>query len=254
MEQLLNHLKPLLVSKELEYPESDGKPMGETQIHIQAMLYLFAALQYYFRQASQIYVSANMLLYHEEGDITQFVVPDVFVVQGVSNHVRRTYKMWEEGKGPTVVFEITSKGTRIQDLANKRGLYEMLGVREYFLFDPLDEYLKPRLQGFTLVGGGFQPIELQADGSMYSRELGLSFVPEDKLLRLRNPETGELLPTFNEAFEQAEAEAERAAAETERAMAEAGRAAAEAQRADLAEAELAKLAAELERLRRQKED
>lgn len=233
MGQLLNHPKPLPVSAELEYPESDGKPMGETQVHIQAMLYLFAALQYYFRQATQTYVSANMLMYYEEGDITQFVVPDVFIVKGVSNHVRRTYKIWEEKAVPTVIFEITSKGTRIQDLANKRGLYELLGVREYFLFDPLDEYLKPRLQGFTLVGGGFQAIEPRADGTMFSRELGLSFVPEDKLLRLQDPETGELLPTFNEAVEQAEAEAERA---------------------DRAEAELAKLRAEMERLRKERKD
>lgn len=63
--------------------------MGETQIHIQAMLYLFAALQYYFRQATQTYVSANMLMYLEEGDITQFVVPDVFVVKRWQNCVPR---------------------------------------------------------------------------------------------------------------------------------------------------------------------
>lgn len=238
MGQLLNHLKPLPVSTELEYPESDGKPMGETQIHIQAMMYLLAALQYYFRQATQTYVSADMLMYYEEGDITQFVVPDVFVVKGVSNHVRRTYKIWEEKAVPTVVFEITSKGTRYQDLANKRGLYEMLGVREYFLFDPLNEYLDPRLQGFRLLGAGFQPIERQSDGSILSTELNLVLEPDDVLLRLRDPQTREMLPTFDEAMEQAQSEAERADSEAERA----GR----------AEAELARLRSEMEQLRKQK--
>ena len=47
-----------------------------------------------------------------------------------------------------MVFEITSRGTRLEDLGTKRALYAMLGVREYFLYDPLGEYLQPPLQGY----------------------------------------------------------------------------------------------------------
>ena len=31
----------------------------------------------------------------------------------------------------------------MMDIGTKKGLYEMLGVREYFLFDPLDVFVAP---------------------------------------------------------------------------------------------------------------
>ena len=123
--------------KPIHYPERDGKPMGETDVHIDALIYLREALRDHFRDESQLYVAGNMFLYYEEGDPAACLAPDVFVVQGVSRHERRTYKLWEEGQPPAVVFEITSRGTRLEDLGTKRAVYAMLGVREYFLYDPL---------------------------------------------------------------------------------------------------------------------
>ena len=139
--------------KQVFYPESDGKPMAETEVHIDALIYLREALKDYFRESPQVYVAGNMLLYYEEGNPAACVAPDVFVVKGVAKHERRTYKLWEEDQPPTVVFEITSRGTRLEDLGTKRALYAMLGVQEYFLYDPLGEYLRPPLQGFRLEGG-----------------------------------------------------------------------------------------------------
>jgi Uma2 family endonuclease len=72
------------------------------------------------------------------------------VVQGVAKGERRTYKLWEEGQLPAVVFEITSRGSRLEELGTKQALYAMLGVREYFLYYPLGEYLRPPLQGYRL--------------------------------------------------------------------------------------------------------
>lgn len=73
-----------------------------------------------------------MLFYYEQGNIAEFKVPDVFVVKGIAKHDRRVYKLWEEQQAPCVVFEITSRGTRLEDLGTKRALYEMLGVRESY--------------------------------------------------------------------------------------------------------------------------
>ena len=143
--------------------------------------------------------AGNMLFYYEEGNPAEFKVPDVFVVKGIAKHDRRIYKLWEEKAAPCVVFEITSRSTRLEDLGTKRALYEMLGVREYYLFDPLDEYLRPRLQGFKLVAGIYQPVKPSLDGSLLSRELGLVLRPDGKLLRLVDPATGEPLPTLDEA-------------------------------------------------------
>lgn len=49
--------------------------------------------------------------------------------KGVSKRERRSYKLWEEEVTPCTIFEITSQSTRLEDLATKRGLYELLGVR-----------------------------------------------------------------------------------------------------------------------------
>jgi Uma2 family endonuclease len=251
MENTLDRAVPKPAETTIHYPESDGEPMGETQFHITAILYLYQALRHFFRHAEQLYVSADMLFYYEEGNPKAVKVPDVFVVKGVAKHDRRTYKLWEEKTAPCVVFEITSRSTRLEDLGTKRALYEMLQVGEYFVFDPLDEYLSPRLQGFGLAGDYYQPLTLSPEGTLLSQELGLTLQPDGSLLRLVDPASGQALPTLDEAVDLAQTEAQRAQTEAQRAQTEAQRAQTEAQRADTAEAEVARLRAELERLRGQ---
>jgi Uma2 family endonuclease len=237
-------------SRHLEYPESDGKPMGETDFHVSVILYLRQALAHYFRQVADVYVAADMFLYYEEGNPGSVVAPDIFVVRGVAKHKRRTFKIWEEGAVPCTVIEVTSLGSRLEDLGTKRVVYEMLGVREYMLFDPLGEYIAPRLRGYRLAGEQYQPLIPAADGSLCSEELGLIFRPEGDLLRVVVAETGDLLLDLSEAMDRAEVANQRAEVEAERARAEAERARVEAKRADCAESELVRLRAEIERLRK----
>jgi Uma2 family endonuclease len=222
--------------QQIHYPESDGKPMGETDVHIDALIYLREALKDYFRDAPQVYVAGNMFLYFEEGNPSACVAPDVFVVQGVAKHERRSYRLWEEGQAPAVVFEITSRGTRLEDLGTKRAVYAMLGVREYFVYDPFGEYLRPPLQGYQLQEGEYQRMGPGAEGVFTSHVLGLELRVEAGRLRVLDPATGERLLT------PAEAQAARRAEANARRAAEA--------RAAQAEAELDQLRAELARLRR----
>jgi Uma2 family endonuclease len=206
-------------AQQIHYPESDGKPMGETDVHIDALIYLREALRDHFREDPQIYVAGNMLLYYEEGNPTACVAPDVFVVKGVAKRERRTYRLWEEGQVPAVVFEITSRGSRLEDLGTKRAVYAMLGVREYFLYDPLGEYLRPPLQGYRLQEGEYQRVPPEGEGEFTSQALGLELRVDDGRLRLVNPATGERLLTPAEALASrrtAEAELERLQAELAR--------------------------------------
>ncbi len=196
-------------AQQVDYPETDGKPMAETDVHIDALLYLREALKDYFRDAPQVYVAGNMLLYYEEGNPAACVAPDVFVVQGVAKRERRTYKLWEEGQPPAVVFEITSRGSRLEDLGTKRVVYAMLGVREYFLYDPLGEYLRPPLQGYRLQEGEYQRLLPGGEGELVSQVLGVELRVEAGRLRVIDPATGERLLT------PAEAQAARRAAEAE---------------------------------------
>ena len=71
--------------------------------------------------------------------------------RGIAKKQRENYLIWEEGKAPDLVIELTSKSTKREDQQKKRELYrDVLRVSEYFLFDPTEDYLKPPLQGFRL--------------------------------------------------------------------------------------------------------
>jgi Uma2 family endonuclease len=212
--------------KQLYYPETDGKSMAETDVHIDVLIYLREALKDHFREAPQVYVAGNILLYYEEGNPVACVAPDVFVVQGVAKRERRTYRLWEEGQPPAVVFEITSRGTRLEDLGTKRALYAMLGVQEYFLYDPLGEYLRPPLQGYRLQEGEYQRLPSGGEGELVSQVLGVELRVEAGRLRVVDLATGERLLTPAEAqtARRAEAAARQAAeAELERLRAELAR-------------------------------
>jgi Uma2 family endonuclease len=231
------------------YPTSDGKPMAETDWHRDLMVRLIETLKRHFATEPLVYVSGNLLLFYEEGNRRQHLSPDVFVVRGVPNHNRLNYLLWEEGRSPEVVFELTSSSTRREDQTTKRALYQdTLRVREYFLFDPFGDYLDPRLQGYRLRGGVYHPIRL-VEGRLASRSLGLHLEPRGPDLRLYNPHAGGILLSTEELRAR---EQERAEEADQRAIEEHRRAEEERQRADRAEQEAARLRQELESLRRRR--
>jgi len=235
------------------YPESDGKPMGETDRHRQLMFDLIESLKNYFADDASVYVSGNLLLYYVEGDPSKSVAPDVFVVRGVAKHERRIYKLWEEEQPPTVVIEVSSRKTRNEDLKWKKQLYAWFGVKEYFIFDP--EYkLRPPLRAYRLIGN--QLIEEPVIGNrVMSNELGLELVDDGKTLRLFNPRMGQFLltPAEEAAARRVEAQARqqaenRADSEAERAKREAERAEREAERAERLAAKLRELGIDPDKL------
>ena len=235
-------LTPMLPAQQVDYPESDGKPMAETDVHRQAMLDTIATLSDFFRDRPDVYVAGNLLLYYEEGNPAASVAPDVFVVFGVAKGLRRTYKVWEERHAPTVVIEITSRATALEDQGNKRVLYAWLEVSEDFLCDPLADYLTLSLQGFRLEDGEYRRLALDGEGAVVSEALGLRLQQEGARLRLIDVGSGERLLWPDEV-----AAARRAAEEQAHREAEARRAAEEQLAAT--EAELARLRTELARLR-----
>ena len=123
------------------YPSSDGEPVAETYTHLYALLTTLEVLRQYF-QGQQATVLANQFLYYAQGLPKFRIAPDVMVIFDVEPGGRDNYKTWEEGKVPSVVFEITSKGTKNQDIDYKKTLYEQLEVQEYWLFDPKGEWIE----------------------------------------------------------------------------------------------------------------
>jgi Uma2 family endonuclease len=186
-------------TKPIEYPTSDGKPMAETDTHRQAMVDLIARLSAHFAGRHDVYVSGNLLVYYEQGNVRRHLSPDGFVVFGVPPHNRDTFRTWDERAVPSVVFEITSKTTNREDTVTKRAVYQdVWEVDEYFLFDPLEDYLDPSLQGFRRMRGTFQTIKPTKDGAVPSRRLGLTLFRDGVQLRLRDTTTGETILTADE--------------------------------------------------------
>src|SRR5689334_24521136 len=128
-----------------DYPTTDGRPMAETDLHRDLMVDLILTLQAHFAQ-EPVYVSGNLLVFYVPGDRRRHLSPDVFVVKGVPKHRRDNYLIWDEGRGPDLVIELTSASTRDEDIGHKMALYrDELRVPEYFLFDPKLDSLDPPL-------------------------------------------------------------------------------------------------------------
>ena len=207
-------------SEPIIYPESDGQPMAESDIHRDYMVDVIETLKDRYRNQNNVYVSGNLFIYYEKGVKSSVFSPDAFVIFGVPKKRRRSYKLWEEGnKVPDVVFEVTSSSTWLEDEGNKKTLCRRLGVREYFMYDPKGEYLNPRLQGSRLERGVYLSLMPDAQGRLYSETLDLYLQLEDGQLRLIDRQTGERLLTSQEARDarrEAEKEIARLRAELER--------------------------------------
>jgi Uma2 family endonuclease len=231
-------------ARTVRYPTSDGKPMAETEIHRNDMTDLIQTLEDRYAEKPMVCVSGNMLMFYEEGNRRKHVSPDVFVVLDIPKKERENYLIWEEGKAPDTVIEVTSKSTKREDQKKKHDLYrDVLRVREYFLFDPTQDYLKPPLQGFRLVGDEYIRIK-PVDGRLPSEVLGLHLERDGKELRLFDPETRSWLPKRLEREQAAEQRAETA---NQRAETAEQRLETAEQRVEMAkqEADAAKRAAEL---------
>lgn len=183
---------------EIEYPESDGKPMAETDLHFDWTVTIRNLLKRYFR-GQQVYVGSDLLVYYVKGDSRKSVAPDEFVVKDCDPARRRTFKVWEEGRTPDVVIEVTSSSTRVEDEKVKPAIYARIGVKELFLYDPTADYLDPPLQGFRFSRGKKRRISPDASGALECRELGLVLRLDGDELRIFDVRTGERLLTEAES-------------------------------------------------------
>ena len=205
------------------YPFSDAKPMSEGDYHGDVLDYAKGALRARFA-GHEVYASTDKFLFLEEGNRRAAVVPDVLVAFGPPSGPRQSYKHWEEGKAPDFVLEVLSADNWRNDIERKPALYAELGVREYWTFDPRGVRTDggPALEGWRLGRSGARtPITPSPSGEFRSDVLGLDLFASGRLLRFRDPATGEILPDHVEsetmrvaAESRADAAEERLAEET----------------------------------------
>ena len=250
-------------SQTLELPKYDPFPYYEETVtestqHFAVNQYLQYALEEFFREQPEVFVGANNFLYWDPKSKKKKQSPDIYVCFGVPKGYRRSYKVWmENGVVPQVIFEITSTSSRLLDQGTKKATYEMLGVEEYYTFDPFGEYIPDKLRAFRNQQGTLKELKGKR---IHSARLGLDLRVEGEMLRFFLPGSSVRLLTYQEA-QKARAEAERAQAEADRARKQAEQAQKQAEQAqkatERARAELERrnqlLERELEALRRRLE-
>ena len=202
--------------------------MGETSVHADLVSYLMAVLRWQFRgQRCAIYEHLNF--YQTSNPKEYPLAPDIAVIKGTERWDVRSWRVGKMGPAPQVIFEIASEETWKKDLEEKPMKYGLMGVKEYFAYDPNESPLvretSRRLFGWQLDKGRGEMREMPVhpDGSMWSQHLESLLVPDTKYLRLYDS-AGQRRLTGEEAKDkQAKEEAEARRAETRRADAEARR-------------------------------
>ncbi len=238
-QQLIESISIIPPPTQDELPSDDGEPM-ETARHRQQMFLLLETFQHWLDQRPDGYAGGNMFLYFSLAQVRHqdFRGPDFFAVLDVPKRERKSWVVWEEGKGPDVIIELLSDTTATHDKTIKKDLYQnQLRVAEYFWFDPFDP---GDWAGFGLHQGVYVPMPPDQRGRLLSQRLKLALVRwhgfyegvEATWLRWATLE-GELLPTRSEQVEAAQQHAKAVAQRAETAE----------QRAAAAEAEVARLRA-----------
>lgn len=196
-----------------QLPCDDGIPM-ETARHKLQMDLLVDPLAAWLRDR-EVYVGGNMFVYFSPNQVKNhdFRGPDVFAVLDVPKGERKSWVVWEEGKGPDVVIELLSRSTAMVDKQQKKEIYQRnLRVPEYFWFDPFNPQ---DFAGFAISDHVYKPISPDDQGRLISQQLGLALVywtglyADTTTVWLRWVTLdGVLLPTDRELAEQAQQLAE----------------------------------------------
>ncbi len=205
------------IQKEIFYPSEDGEPLAETSVHADAIIATVAVLRNYlaekFAERSPV-VLADQFLYYAQGFSRLRVAPDVMVIFDIPQQPYDNYKIWETGKIPSIIFEITSESTQAHDQAKKRELYESIGVLEYWLFDPKGEWIPEKLRGYrrqaNLPKNEEESLVYEAIADGLSQVLGLRLEVEGSLIGFYRQDNGEKLLIPSELFAAWQEEIQRA--------------------------------------------
>jgi Uma2 family endonuclease len=249
----------------LKLPSGDGDRM-ESDWHVVSISLLDELVRNHLGTPTHYFCGGNMFLYYSieqakeieeyvEGGTVQkkprFKGPDFFLVKDVDGtKPRESWVVWEEdGRYPDLVVEFISSSTRKKDVDRNVKFYaKVFRVPEYFWFDRR----VGELVGYRLAGSGYERIEPNERGWLWSEVLGAYlgvWVGEYRgrvwsWLRLWDGD-GQLVLTREER--EARERARAAEAEARAAEAEARAAEAEAQ-AQQERAERERLQAQLEQL------
>ena len=224
-----------------EFPPRDD--MQNTKYIYSASI--ITALMNYLGDSDSVYVGSEIPLGWKASVRKGVLIPDLMVAlncDAARIDGQDGYEMRSQPNPPEFALEVASVHTAERDYTEKRVGYADYGVSEYWRFDPTDGDRYPEgLAGDRLVGGAYEPIELEYYGENnkrgYSEALGLYVcweVGEREYgeLRLYDPMSENYLRTHGESEARAADAIARADYADARADAEANTRRNEAARAD----------------------
>jgi len=192
-----------------------NEPEMESSLHYAQLALLVACLEWLWRDRNDYFIGANLTIYFSREQLKNrdFRGPDFFLVNQTEKKPRRSWVVWEEGgQYPDLIIELLSPATAQVDRTLKKTLYQdRFRTPEYFWFSP--ETLE--FAGYRLAGRHYVEISPNDEGLLWSEVLGLYLGVQDNTLRYFQP-SGELVPTPEEAAEQAQAQAQQAEARAAR--------------------------------------
>ena len=197
-----------------EWPGSDEMPTVPRHVYI--LNYLLTALYHLLERRGRPFgIEQDIGLHFYDADgLKQRCDPDM-IVMPFPNTGHGSLRRWDMPCPPDCVFEIASPSTKDRDLGLKKDWYAWMGVREYWILDPVDSddsahfetgLLLPNgpMMGWQLDQGRYVSLEAFWDApartwSAHSQVLDceILFVQElhrrefDGGIRIGDPETGE---------------------------------------------------------------
>jgi Uma2 family endonuclease len=189
----------LPISHQIEYPDSDGKPISDNTKQFRWITIVKYNLDWLFSNDEHVFIAGDLLWYPVEGNPKRRAAPDVMVAFGRPKGDRGSYKQWEEaGIAPQVVFEILSPGNTTNEMAAKLAFYDRHDVAEYYVYDPDTN----ALSGWEREHGYLTEIPVMQDWC--SPRLGIRFdLSTPPELQIYRPD-GELFLSFEQVSQRLE--------------------------------------------------
>ena len=221
-----------------EWPRSDE--MSVAPRHVVILRYLYGALSTLLRRRGRPFAVNQEIGLHfiDARGQAQRCDPDL-IVMPFPNTGEGSLRRGDMPCPPDCVIEVASSSTVTNDLGFKKDWYAWMGVREYWILDPVDSkdpshfecgLLLPDgpMRGWRLEQGRYEPLDTFWDAathawSAYSPALDCEILLSQALhreetdggYRILDPETGEPLPSDREKDERLVAQDERLVAQDE---------------------------------------
>ena len=196
-------LAAAVTAVEAEYPDwsfvPDPEPVEDGMQQEPTLFRILPMLKAHFHNRADTLVAGAGFLCYDRSNLNARLAPDCMVAFGVDpDAIRRRngYLIWEVGKPPDLVMEVASESTAPNDIGRKRILYAAMGIGEYWRLDATggELYGEP-LAGEYLLGGEYRRYELSAaaDGVIWahSEALDLNICWDGMRFDIQDPLTGE---------------------------------------------------------------